>query len=68
MVGGLLGAAAVALPHVPRDLVPAVLAGPAPVLGYGAAGMGLLGLFLCRGLPRAMSGLLVLACVLFAAR
>ena len=67
VVGGLLAAAALVVPRLPAGTVPAVLAGPAPVLGYAAAGMGLLGVFLCRGVPRWMSGLLVAACVLFAA-
>ena len=67
VAGGLCAAAAVILPRLPAGAVPAALNGPAPVLGYAAAGLGVLGLFLCRGVPRWMSGLLVAACALAAA-
>ena len=64
VVGGLALAGAFLVPRLPRDAVPAVLAGPAPVLLYAAVGLGLLGLFLCRGVPQWMSGFLLATCVL----
>ena len=67
VVGGLALGGALVVPRLPPDAVPAVLAGPAPVLLYAAVGCGLLGLFLCRGVPRWMSGLLLATCLLLAA-
>ena len=68
VVGGLVLAGALVVPRLPPNAVPAVLAGPAPVLPYAAVGCGLLGLFLCRGVPRWMSGFLLATCLLLAAQ